>query len=169
MKTICYNNLVPQQIYRCGQCGRRFTTGKALGCHLKSHTKLAPAFKCVLCYTTFTNQSNLSRHQKRAHPVQIDGVAVVNPEPTSTARLEVLARTMVRSALNHACKVCAVVLVNLLRFFYICFGFFRCNHGSLMVWTLAWYYRSIKNEFWLSCSPRRNGIWSCGLKWCAGA
>ena len=116
MKTIAIQ--APQQIHRCGQCGRRFTTGKALGCHLKSHTELTPAFKCVLCYTTFTNQSNLTRHQKHAHQEQIGGNGEDNPEPTSTARLGALALPAVRAALNHACKVSAVVLVNLLSFFF---------------------------------------------------
>ena len=123
MKTIAIR--VPQQNHRCGRCGRSFTTGKALGCHRKSHVSSSAAFMCEFCHTQFTRRDNLARHQKRVHSVQIGGALGEIPRvgPTSTARLGALARPAVRTALNHACKVSAVVLVNLLRFFTYVLGF----------------------------------------------
>ena len=120
MLVTAYNGQVPQQNHRCGHCGRSFTTGKALGCHRKSHISSSAAFKCEFCHTQFTRGDNLARHQKRVHPVQIGGALGEIPRvgTTSMSRLEALARPSVRAALNHACKVSAVVLVNLLSFFF---------------------------------------------------
>ena len=139
MKTICYifimwmlvtanNGQVPQQNHCCGRCRKTFTTGKALGCHLKSHTTLHAMlhspFACALCHTTFTRRDALTRHQKHAHPVQTGGALgeVLRAEPTCTTRL--LARPIVQTAINHACKVSVVGLDNLLRFFTYVLVFF---------------------------------------------
>ena len=80
--------------YVCGVCEKVFVSGKALGCHQKCHTTARDAeFKCDICDTPFTNQSNLTRHQKHAHQEQIGGGSGL------------IAPTVDASAFNGACRV----------------------------------------------------------------
>ncbi|XP_028678921.1 zinc finger protein 189-like [Erpetoichthys calabaricus] len=57
---LCFS-VCPDNLYSCGQCGRKFCNKSNLGRHWKVHTGERP-YICTVCERSFSQMSNLQRH-----------------------------------------------------------------------------------------------------------
>ena len=128
MVVTAQNGQVPTQVHSCGVCRITFKTGKALSNHHKLHTTTPAPFHCGDCGTGFTQQGNLTRHRKRAHPDQLgEGPsgsrarlqALPKPSSSSMAQPPSTSPPTTKTALNHACKVCPIYMYSIINRLYI--------------------------------------------------
>ncbi|KOB66848.1 Zinc finger protein 39 [Operophtera brumata] len=73
----------------CHHCGKGFPTKVQLESHIRTHTGERP-FICEYCPTTFSQQSNLYKHNRQPEPIpamnQAPAVSVVLHYSAETSR-----------------------------------------------------------------------------------